>query len=318
MRSGARRVAMTNLRPFAVGILCAGVTAGASLFAGPQSANDVRRSIYVTAADLSGQPLSDLTAADLTVKEGGKARQILRVAPSEARLKVAVAVDELLSGDGVIRQATLRFVQQLHESGDLALYLVGRRHEKRVDYTSDVGPFISAINGFPTRPQYPGNLVESLYEIAKDQRALEGRRVIVTLAPEIPQVSSVTADGVLDQLRANGAVLFAVTVVTFGGAGGGLQEAPQTRLEGGDLTAQVERDRVLSDGPKQSGGLRLSSTRVEGFPASLDRIARELLHQYVVTYIIPAGSKSDGRLSIAATRKGLTVRGPNLVPALGK
>ena len=50
------------------------------------------------------------------------------------------------------------------------------------------------------------------------------------------------------------------------------------------------------------------------FPAALERIAGELLHQHIVTYLIPAASKSDGRLSITPKRKGLTLRGPNRVP----
>ena len=89
-----------------------------------------------------------------------------------------------------------------------------------------------------------------------------------------------------------------------------------TRLEGGDLTAEGERDRVLSDGPKQSGGLRLGSAGIEGFPAALERIAGELRRQYTVTYVIPAGSKSDGRVTIATKRRGLTVRGPSRVSEL--
>jgi hypothetical protein len=125
----------------------------------------------------------------------------------------------------------------------------------------------------------------------------------------------VTANAVLDQLRDNGAVLYAATL-TFPTSSGTLEEVPATRLEGGDLMAEVERDRVLGDGPKQSGGLRLPSSQVTGFPASLDRIAGDLLHQYVVTYVIPAGSKSDGSVSIATKRRGWTVRGPSRVPKL--
>ena len=135
----------------------AAVTLSVSLLAGPQGKIDFHRTIYVTATTQSGADVSDLTGADLTVKEGGKARQILRAEPSRARLKIALAVDELLAADSVIRQAAVRFVQQTHDSGDLALYLIGRRNEKRVDYTADLGPFIKAINAFPNRPQYPGD-----------------------------------------------------------------------------------------------------------------------------------------------------------------
>jgi len=297
-------------------ILFAAVTMSVSLLAGPQGKIDLHRTIYITATTQSGAAVSDLTGADLTVKEGGKERQVLRAEPSRARLKIALAVDELLASDSVIRQAAVRFIQQTHDSGDLALYLIGRRNEKRVDYTSDLGPFIKAINAFPSRPQYPGNLVESLYEVARDQRFLEGRRVIVVLTPEIRQVSSVTADGFLSLLRDIGTTLYAATLVVAERSAGTLQESPVTRLEGGDLTAEAERERVLGDGPKQSGGLRLGSTGIEGFPAALERIARELGRQYTVTYVMPAGSKSDGRLSIATKRRGLTVRGPNRVSEL--
>jgi hypothetical protein len=55
---------------------------------------------------------------------------------------------------------------------------------------------------------------------------------------------------------------------------------------------------------------------MEAFPAALDRIRAELLHQCAVTYVVPAGSKSDGRLSLAAKRKGVTVRGPRQVPKI--
>ena len=297
-------------------ILFASLAAGVSLLAAPQARSDVRRTVYVTATDQAGRDVSDLVPADLTVKEGGKARQIVRVEPSRARLKIALAVDQMFSPDGVIRRAALGFLQHFGGSADMALYVMGRRNEKRVDYTTDLLPFISAVNAFPASPQLSGDVVGALFEIAKDQHALEGRRVIVTLAPEIPQLSSVTANGVLDQLRDNGVVLYAATLVGLSTSGGSLTEAPATRLEGGDLTTQMEGDKVLNDGTKQSGGLRVPSGRSEGFQAALDRIAGDLQHQYAVTYVIAAGSKSDGRLSIDAKRKGLTVRGPRQVPKI--
>ncbi len=297
-------------------VLCAAATVSASLLASPQTRFDIQRTIYVTATLPSGADIPDLTAADLTVKEGGKERQVLRVAPSSARLKIALAIDELVAGHSVTRDAALRFVQRVRDSGDVALYLIGRRSEKRVDYTSDLAPFIKAINALPAKPQYAGNLVESLFEIAREQRSVEGRRVIVVLTPEIRQSGSVTAEGVLGVLRDSGTTLYAATLILAEASAGILQESPVTRLEGGDLTAEAERDRVLNDGPKQSGGLRLGSTGIEGFPAALERIAGELRRQYTVTYLIPTGSRSDGRVSIATKRRGLTVRGPNRVGEL--
>jgi hypothetical protein len=299
----------------ALGILLVGTASALSAVVAAQSPVEVVRKVYVTAFDQRGGPITDLTMADVTVREG-RDRQIASLEPSRDRLKIALAIDELLAGDSVIRRAVLRFREQVRESADVALFLVGRRNEKRADYASDLGTFLNAINGLPTRPTYPGSLVESLYEIAKEQRTLEGRRVIVALAPEMGQISNVTANAVLDVLRDSGGSLYAATIVVGPGSGGRLVEDPTTRLEGGDLTAIVERDRVLNDGTKQSGGLRLPSMNVQAFTPALDRVVSEITHQYVVSYIMPAGTKSDGRVTIGTRRRGITVRGPNRLPGL--
>ena len=227
-------------------------------------------------------------------------------------MKVCLAIDQGLSPDADLRRAAFRFIEQLHQSGEIALYLIGRGNARLVDYTSDLGPLLKAVNEFPLRAQGAGNLVESLYELAKGQRSLEGRRVIVILTTENAEHTTVTANGVLDELRDNGTALYAATLV------GPIRtsEAPTPDMPHLETTEVVERDRVLNDGTRQSGGLRVSSLRIEGFPAALDRIRGDLLHQYVVTYVMPAGSKSDGRVSIATRRKGVTVRGPNQVPKL--
>src|SRR5690606_3657083 len=118
---------------------------------------------------------------------------ILEVAPSTEPLMIALAIDELLAPYMLVRQAAVQFVQTLNRHGQIALYLVGLQNEQKVDYTSDVEPFWNAVNAFPTRSRNVGNLVEALREIARAQRSVEGRHVIVALAPEMAQVSSVTA-----------------------------------------------------------------------------------------------------------------------------
>jgi VWFA-related protein len=288
------------------------VAAGAALLAGAQTKTAVERTVYITARDERGAYVPDLVAADLTVREGGREREIRRVGPSRARLKVSLAIDESLSPDVNIRRAVLRLVQQLQGSADIALYLVGLGNAKLLDYTADSATLLNAVNRLSLRAQGGGNLVESLYELARGQRSVEGRRVIVVLATEIPQRMTVTANGVLDQLRDTGTVLYAATLV----GPAGTIEPPTPDMAHLETVEEVERDRALNDGTRQSGGLRLASLRLEGFQAALDRVAGELLHQYEVTYVMPAGSKSDGRVNVAAKRKGVTVRGPTQVPKL--
>lgn len=296
-------------------LLVVGMMAGASILAGAQTGRDVR-TIYAIAIDQRGAHVPDLTAEDLIVTEGGRVCEILRVEPSRSRLKVALAVDESLTPDNLVRQALAGFVDQVHQHGDIALYVIGRRNERRVDYTNDIMPFVRAINAFPIKAVNEANLVESLQEIAQEQRAHEGRRVIVTLATEISQFSSVTAEGVLEQLRAGRTVFYAATLAGFEIAAQPLDATSGgRRLALENQVAGLERDRLFSDGTRQSGGLHLSLVQVGAFPAALTRIAGELRHQYAVSYVVPAGSKPDGRVSIVTRRDGVTVRGPNRVPA---
>ncbi len=85
-----------------------------------------------------------------------------------------------------------------------------------------------------------------------------------------------TANGVLDQLRDTGTVLYAATLV----GPAGTADAPTPDMAHLETREEVERDRVLNDGTRQSGGLIVSSLRTDDFPAALDRIRGELLHQY--------------------------------------
>jgi hypothetical protein len=285
-----------------------------SLAGNSQSKGPVERTVYFTATDQRGAYVDDLTPADLVIREGGKDRQILRVSPSTERLKVALAIDEGLSGDDEVRRAAGGLIDrlQLGDVSDVALYRVGNGTARIVAFSADAALLRRAINAIPYRPQGGGNLIESLYQIAGEISGVEGRRAIVILTTEIPQRSSMAAHGVLNQLRDTGTVLHAVTLV----GPAGTPEAPSPEMAHLEALDEVERDRLLNDGPKQSGGLRLSLLRVEALPAALDRIRAELLHQCAAVYLVPAGSKSDGRLTLATRRKGVTLRGPRLLPPI--
>jgi hypothetical protein len=280
----------------------------AALIAAAPQAGAVR-TVYITAAAADGSPLPALDAADLAVKEGDQIRKVLRVEPSRARLQVAIAVEELLTPDNEVRRALANFIDQIRESGELALYTVGRRMDRRVDYTSQIVPFANAINKFPVRATEPGDVVQALQEIAREQRSREGRHAIVTVATQTMQVSTVTAEAVFEQLAAGRTVLYAATL-----AGSDTSTIPPGATSGGrrlELEGQVsglERDKVFSDGTKQSGGLHLTSQRTAGLWTSLERIAAELRQQYVVSY--ETNVRADGSVTIDAARRNISVRGP--------
>lgn len=277
--------------------------------AGAADAQSTRRSIYVTARAADGTSLAGLGAADLAVSETGQARRIIRVEPSRTPLQIAVAVEERLAPDDDVRRSVANFSDHVLGAGQVALYLVGRRSERRVDYTSEIVPIARAINAFPSRGIDPGNVVQAVQEIARDQRSREGRRVIVVLGIEGNQSSSVTADGALEQLRAASSVLYAATLANWS-----TSSVPAGATSGGrrlELEGQVsglEGDRLFGDGTRQSGGLHQSFQRTAGMFAALQHIAGELNQQFVVTY--EGDPHSDGSVSVTAARPGLVVRGP--------
>lgn len=270
---------------------------------------ETTRTVYVTALAGDGSALPGLSAADVVVREGDRTRRVVRVEPSRAKLQVAIAVEELLTPDNDVRRAVANFIDQIRESGALALYTVGPRTERRVDYSSEIVPFAAAINKFPARAVDPADLVQALHEIARDQRRREGRHAVVAVATQTAQVSTTTAEAVLEQLTAGRAVLYAATL-----AGAETSTVPSGLTSGGrrlELEGQVsglERDKVFNDATRQSGGLHISSTRTAGLWGALERIAAELQHQYVVSY--DSDARADGALTIDATRRDITVRGP--------
>ena len=290
------------MRPFLVVALALGTLQGSA----------VPRSVFVTAATMDGRPVGFITAADVMVREGGQVRQVVKIEPSRAKLQVAVVVEELLAPDNDLRRSIANFIDRIRVSGDLALYLVTRRTERRVDYTAEILPFANAINRFPVRAVEQGNVVQAVQEVARDQRAVEGRRAIVVVAQQGAQVSNVTAETVITELRALRGVLYAATLAGFE-----TSTAPSGATSGGrklDLEGQVsglERDRLFSDGTRQTGGLHLSSPRTAGLWEALERIASELQNQYVLTY--EGDERSDGSVAIESARAGLTVRGPSRV-----
>jgi len=74
-----------------------------------------------------------------------------------------------------------------------------------------------------------------------------------------------------------------------------------------------EREFLLDDGPRATGGQRISLLAPHALPATMQRLARELSSQYKVVYGRP-DSPYGGNVEISSGRPGLTVRG---TPARG-
>jgi VWFA-related protein len=262
------------------------------------------RTVYVTVTDKDGMPVLDLTPADFTVKEGGKEREIVKVMPATARMHIALMVEERLLGDGGVRNGLFEFVKRMQPVSDTALIAIGIRNKTIVDYSNDLNVFASSIMNLSMNPPKETSVAEGILDIGKSlEKERPARPVVVVVAVSGGQSGGASANEVLNQLRQSGATMSAVTI-TAGESAVGL----------GQLGESSNREQVLGDGAKQSGGRRIEIPATAAVPKALQQIAGDLNAQYAIEYILPDGIKLDRRLNVNLKRRGASLRAPTQIP----
>ena len=266
----------------------------------------ITRTVYVSVTDAQGAPVAGLTAADFAVKDGGKEREVVTAVPAKTTLRLALVCEERLVSDGNIRTAMYEFMKTLHGSAEIALITVGLRNTTVVDYTSNPDALVGALNQLSLNPNPNSNMSEGVLAVAKtfEEPHVE-RGAIVVLAFSGGQSGGASSKEVLDHLRQSGAVMHSVTLAGFDGGG-------STGV--GALADASNREQVLGDGTKQTGGRRIEIPATTAATRALQQIAGELLAQYALTYSLPEGVKPDRKFSATTKRKGVTLHAPNLLP----
>lgn len=265
----------------------------------------VVRTVYVTVTDGKGAAVPDLTAADFTIKEGGKEREVLKALPATQKMRLAVMAEERLLGDGGVRNGLFEFMKRLQPVAETAFIAIGLRNTTIVDYTTDLNAIVAGINGLSLNPPPSSNVAEGILDIGKAmERERAPRPVIVVVAVSGGQSGGASANEVLNQLRQSGASMHVVTIASNEGMGDPL----------GSLADRSNREQVLGDGAKQSGGRRIEVTATVAVPKGLHQIASDLSSQYMIQYALPDGVQPDRRLNVSLKRRGLSMRAPSLIP----
>jgi hypothetical protein len=263
----------------------------------------VNRTVYVTATDSKGAPVTDLTAADLVVKEGGKEREIVKAEPARGRMRLALAVEERIVADTNIRIGIFEFVKTISKAADISLILVGLSNRTVVDYTPDANQVLDAINKLTLNPGKDSNMSEGILELAGKFTAAKAERPVLVIVALASGQAGPDPRNVLEKLGESGATMHAVTLGLSAGSG-----------QVGTMADESGRERVLGDGPKQSGGRLIDLTATGGVTKALQQIADDLLAQYAVTYVLPDGVKPNKRFGISSKRRGVTLRAPTTIP----
>jgi len=287
------------------------IAAVACLVVGPPSiglAAPTNRTIYVSVTDGKANPVTDLTAQNFKVKEGGKDREVVRAEPAKAPPHIALMVEERLAVDQSVRVALFEFVKRMAGQAEISLVTVGLRNNEVTPFVADPNVVLKAINDLSRNAQPVSNLTEGISDMSKKfDQDNPTRPVIIAVAFSGGQ-SGPDPKAILNQLRQGGATLYAVT---FGNASADNASANASL---GTLSDESGREQVLGDGAKQSGGRRIDVVTTTAVPKALQDIASDLASQYAITYALPDGVKPDKRFSVSTDRKGVTLRAPSAIP----
>jgi VWFA-related protein len=268
------------------------------------------RTVFVTVTDAKRAPILDLTAADFVVKEDGKTREISKAEIATSPLRIAVIVDD--NGTGIFRPSAAAFMQRLLGKAEFSLSSVTGQVMKLVDYTGNANVLSEGLGKIAVRAATNdgGQLLSGIYEAAKEiEERKPVRPVILALTVGGEEHSPLPAHHVLDQLRKSGAALYVVSVAASALRGTAAVNNPAELLN-----ENMNKNEVIGDGPKQSGGRHDEIVAAPGIVQAVQQLAEELLSQYKITYVLPDGVKPDEKLSVTTKRKGTLLRAPTRIP----
>jgi hypothetical protein len=257
----------------------------------PARAETIRRVLF-SATDARGLPVTDLAAADLTVREGGRQRTVATLEPATGRLQISILVDD--AGQGFFEGSVGYFVSRMVERADMSISMLNPQPFRLVDYTSSPSALMGAVKKLTQRGriQHDGQQVaEAVAWASKELRDREARRPAILVLTATGESGTIEVDDfILRDLKESGAALHVV------------------HLNGVDLGM------VLSEGPMFSGGTLANAANTEGMRDALSRITAALLNQYELTYVLPDGTRPSDRLQLQTSRRGVTLLAPQRIP----
>ena len=269
-------------RPFyvppAVIAVLLSIVAGATFVGTTQQTTNTA---YVTVLDNRLNPVTGLTAAEVTILENGAGRDVLELAPADEPLAIALLVDTAQPPLGThaitrdLRQAAATFVTRVHAAqpgSRFALMETGGAAVTTVSFTANRNDIDRGIGQLFQTQRTSAVVLEALQAMSRqigEQR--ETRRVMVSIDVDSQDTSRIKPDEFAAAIQLAGASVVAVSVR-------------------GQGTPSPGRNGVLAWITDLTGGLRLTGIAASALEAQLQTVARALTSQYRVTYRRPAGT----------------------------
>jgi hypothetical protein len=294
---------MTHRHVFTAALLVAGLTGWSGVEpAAQRSARE--RSLYASVLDQNGVPVPDLGPIDFVVKEDNLTREVLRVVPATDPMQIAVLVDTSQAArDHIshIRQALPGFVAQMTKPNDagrkneVAIIGVGERPTILSEYSSDPVQIKKGIDRIWSMDQSGMYLLDAIIEVTQGLTKREAERpVLVAIVTAGPEFSNRHHDQVLTPLKNVNAAFYTLAL-----------GEPDTSLR----SEARERALVFDLGTRDTGGSYEQVLSSIALPTKLETLARQLTHQYKVTYSRPESLIPPEKITIASAKPGLVARG---------
>ena len=256
-----------------------------------RAAAEITRTVYLSAVGATGAVVTDLTPADIVVKENGQARQVTQLGPATALAHVAVLVDD--GGNGLMQSAVARLAASMTGRANFSISMLNPQPLRLNDFTGDFDVLRTSIGKIVQRgrpPRDPLQLVEAIGWAARDLRKRELRRPVIVAFTNGGESDSIDiARDIVNDLQQSEASLHLVYV-------------------GG-----VPMGQVLIDGPTQSGGSSSLANSTQAFMQAAAAIAATLANQYRLSYVLPDGVKPHARLQVTTTRPDVRIAAPTRI-----
>jgi hypothetical protein len=261
----------------------------------------VEHAVYVSALDKAGAPVEILAPTDVIVREDDVRREVLRVAPADEPMQIALLVDNSQAAESIIRfyrDALPSFISGLLTDTDfgenrnqVALIAVAERPTILADYTADEEVLRKGVDRLFAMTGSGAYLLDGIIETSRGiTKRGSPRPVIVAITTEGPEMSDRHFNDVLPPLRAAGAALHVITIGPWS-------------------NQSSDRTYVIEVGPRETGGSRTNLALGSALNSRLKLLAAELTHQFRVTYARPQSLIQPDRVTVTSGRPDLTVRG---------
>ena len=276
---------------------------------GTLRAQSGERSMFVNVLDSSGASVEGLAPTDFVVEEDGTEREVLRVGPATAPMQLTVLVDTSASAAFAIRDirnGLETFVSGLLDGNQLTLVSFGGPPRILVESTAQLDRLRDGIKRIFAFSDSAAYLLDALVETARGfERRESPRPVIVVVTSEGIDYSNHDAGQVLEALAASHV---ATHVILLKDRANTARNA--SRFWDLDLADNLyQRDLVLDQGPRTTGGQRRDLLMSTVLSDALDRLAGILTSQYEVVYSRPASLIPPEEIAVRMRRDDLTAQG---------